>query len=74
MAPPASTLPAGEAGLETIEALAVPAVVTDGVGSAASTSPASPPLVTFSVSCNCCRPAESVERFSEAESESFAGC
>src|SRR5467141_3343380 len=74
MAPPPSTLPAGEAGLEAIEALAVPVVVMDGVGSAASTSPASPPLVAFSVSCSCCRPAETVERFSEAESESFAGC
>src|SRR6267378_2331087 len=74
MAPPPSTLPAGEAGLEAIEALAVPVMVTAGVGSAASTSPASPPLVAFSVSCSCCRPAETVERFSEAESESVAAC
>ncbi len=51
----------------------MPVVVTDGVGSAASTSPASPPLLAFSLSCSCCTPAESVERFSEAESESFAG-
>ncbi len=67
-------LPAGEAGLETAEALAVPVTAMEGAGSAANTIPAPPLFVARSVSWSCCSPAESVERLSEAESESFAGC
>src|SRR5713226_2327363 len=74
VAPLASVVPAGEAGLETADALAVPVTAIEGAGSGASTIPAPPLFVACSVSWSCCSPAESVERLSEAESESFAGC
>src|SRR6266852_982872 len=74
IAPLASVVPAGEAGLETADAVAVPVTATKGAGSAASTIPAPPLFVACSVSWSCCSPAESVERLSEAESASLAGC
>src|SRR6266851_3323188 len=74
VAPLASVVPAGEAGLETADAVAVPVTATKGAGSGASTIPAPPLFVACSVSWSCCSPAESVERLSEAESESCAGC
>ena len=72
-APPASTSPAGDGGLEASAAEAVPVGVTEGTGSAASTSPAPPPLVACKVSLSCCRPAETVAALSDALSERLAG-
>ena len=57
-----------------MDALAVPVTAMEGAGSAANTIPAPALFVARSVSWSCCNPAESVERLSEAESESFAGC
>ena len=57
-----------------MDALAEPVVTMVGAGSAANTAPASPGFVARSTRLSCCRPAESVEGFSEALSVRAAGC
>src|SRR4030088_1332522 len=57
-APPASSVPAGEAGADATVAAALPVVETNGEGSAFRRTAAPPPLLSESANDNRCSPAE----------------
>ena len=72
--PPASVLPAGDGGLDTSVAAAVPVGVTAGAPNADNVRPASPVLLAFSANCSCCRPAETDGGVTDAVADRPAGC
>src|SRR5258708_14653125 len=72
-APPASSVPAGEAGADASAAAALPVVETMGEGSAARRAAAPPALLSVSANDIRCSPAEAFAGVAEAVSESVAG-
>src|ERR1700730_18419487 len=72
-APPASSVPAGEAGADATVAAALPVVETTGEGSAFRRTAAPPPLLSASANDNRCSPAEVIAGVAEAVRESIAG-
>src|SRR5882672_729498 len=72
-APPASSVPAGEAGADASAAVALPIVETTGEGSASKRTAAPPALLSESANDTRCSPAEAFAGVAEAVSESIAG-
>src|SRR5882724_5948408 len=72
-APPASSVPAGEAGADATVAAALPVVEMTGAGSASRRTAAPPALLSESAKDNRCSPAEAFAGVAEAVSESIAG-
>src|SRR5438132_6418799 len=74
VAPPASSVPAGEAGAEKSVAATVPVVATVGGGRASRRTAAPPGLLSASANDTRCKPAETLAGVAEAESDNAAGC
>src|SRR6202011_3575077 len=72
-APPASSVPAGEAGADATVAAALPVVETTGEGSAFRRTAAPPPLLSASANDSRCSPAEVIAGVAEAVREGVAG-
>src|SRR5947207_3403107 len=72
-APPASSVPTGEAGADASVATTLPVVETTGEGSASKRTAAPPALLSESAKDNRCSPAENFAGVDEAVSESIAG-
>src|SRR6267142_6304808 len=70
-APPASSVPAGEAGADATAAAALPVVETTGEGSASRRAAAPPALLSESAKDNRCSPPETFAGVDEAVSESI---